>query len=105
MDQVRRYRANAIDLKQQEGNLPEAPDHFQELFEHANDFIYTTDLDGNFTSINRAGERITGYPREQLIGSNLGQIVAPESLTTVLRMMDHMVNGTGPVTCELDIIA
>ena len=35
--------------------------------ENANDLIYTHDLQGNFTSLNRAGEIITGYSREEAL--------------------------------------
>jgi PAS domain S-box-containing protein len=47
------------------------------LFEYANDLIYTHDLQGNFTSLNRAGERITGYSRAEALKMNIAQVVAP----------------------------
>jgi PAS domain S-box-containing protein/putative nucleotidyltransferase with HDIG domain len=91
------------------GRRKERPlDHgesFRELFENASDFIYTIDLTGNFTSINRAGETLTGYPRQELIGSNIGQVVAPESLAAILQMMDHMSKGISPSTYELAVVA
>lgn len=84
---------------------PEDGESFRELFENASDLIYTIDLAGNFTSINRASEKLTGFSREELIGSNIGQVVAPESLAAVLRMMDHMVKGISPATYELEVVA
>jgi putative nucleotidyltransferase with HDIG domain len=40
-----------------------------------------------------------------LIGSNIGQVVAPESLAVVLRMMDHMAKEMSPATYELELVA
>lgn len=40
---------------------------YRELFENANDMIFTTDLDGRLTSINRAGEILSGYSREEAL--------------------------------------
>ena len=101
---IRRYH-QAANLPQGRGTAPEAEERFRELFENAGDLIYTTDLAGNLTSINRAGERLTGYSREELLASNIGQIVAPESLPTVLRMTDHAVKNGSPATYELEIVA
>jgi PAS domain-containing protein len=35
-------------------------ERYRDLFESASDMVYTHDLAGNLTSLNRAGERITG---------------------------------------------
>ena len=48
-----------------EASIKESEERYRELFENANDIIYTHDLQGNFTSLNRSGERITGYTREE----------------------------------------
>jgi PAS domain S-box-containing protein len=101
---MRRYHRVA-DPSRDEGNPPQHAEHFRELFEDASDLVYTIDLAGNFTSINRTGETLTGYSREALIGSHIGRVVAPESLAAVLRMMDHMAKGVSPATYELELIA
>ena len=56
--------------KRSEEALKESESRFRELFENANDLIYTHDLRGQFTSLNRAGERITGYTREEASGDH-----------------------------------
>jgi len=101
---MRRYQYVA-DPSRKEGNPALHAEHFRELFEDASDLVYTIDLAGNFTSINRTGEALTGYSREELIGSHIGRVVAPESLAAVLRMMDHMAKGVSPATYELEFIA
>ena len=59
--------------------LLESERRYRELFENANDMVFTLDLDGRITAINRAGERITGYPREELLGRPASELLAPGS--------------------------
>ena len=80
-------------------------ERYRDLFENANDLIYTHDLDGNFTSLNRAGEIITGYSREEALKMNLGQVVAPEFLEAAKTMTARKVAGDRPSTYELEIIS
>ena len=48
------------EARRAENSIRESEERYRELFENANDIIYTHDLRGNFTSLNRSGERITG---------------------------------------------
>jgi two-component system cell cycle sensor histidine kinase/response regulator CckA len=57
---------------------------YRDLFENANDMIYTMDLDGRITSINKRGEELTGYHRDELIGQ-LGDAISTPSSTLVSR--------------------
>jgi diguanylate cyclase (GGDEF)-like protein/PAS domain S-box-containing protein len=91
--------------KQTEEALKRSEEQYRELFENANDLIYTHDLTGNFTSLNRAGEVITGYPREEALKTNISDIVAPEFLQAARTMTVRKVEGEAPTTYELEIIA
>ncbi len=46
-------------------SLQESEERYRELFENANDIVFTTDLNGRVTSINHAGERLSGYSRDE----------------------------------------
>lgn len=91
--------------KRIEAAIRENEERYRDLFENANDLIYTHDLSGNFTSINRAGEIITGYSRAEASKMNIGQVVAPEFLEVAKRMTALKVAGKGPTAYELEIIA
>lgn len=80
-------------------------ERYRDLFENANDLIYTHDMAGNFTSLNRAGEIITGYTREEALGMNLGEVVAPEYLDSAKTMTARKVAGERPTAYELEIIS
>ncbi|HEV2440799.1 MAG TPA: HD domain-containing phosphohydrolase [bacterium] len=77
---------------------------FRDLFEHAGDMIYATDLSGVITAINRAGERLTGFSRDELLGSNIARLVAPESLGDAMRMTDPETAGAAQQAYELEIV-
>jgi PAS domain S-box-containing protein len=79
-------------------------ERYRELFENANDIIYTHDLAGNFTSLNRSGERITGYTREEALRMNVADVLAPEYLSLVQRMMADKTSGKASTVYELEII-
>ena len=55
------------------------PDAFQVLFENAGTMVCTLDPGGRITSLNRAGERLTGYPAEELVGLEAIHVLAPEA--------------------------
>jgi PAS domain S-box-containing protein len=59
--------------------MRESEQRYRELFENANDMVFTLDLDGRVTAINRAGERITGYPRDELLGRSVADLLPPGS--------------------------
>ncbi len=87
-----------------EASLRVSEARFRELFENANDLIYTHDIEGNFTSLNRAGEEITGYSREEALQMNLRDVVAPEFLELAKRKVLEKVGGSGATTYETEII-
>ncbi len=78
---------------------------YRELFENVSDIIYTTDLEANFVSLNRAAEQITGYRREEALKMNLLQIVVPGQRSKVKEIIDRARLGDLPAIQELDIIA
>ncbi|MEO7538757.1 MAG: EAL domain-containing protein, partial [Pyrinomonadaceae bacterium] len=85
--------------------IKRSEERYRDLFENANDLIYTHDLDGYFTSLNRAGEFITGYSRDEALKMNIAEVVAPEFIEGARTMTARKVDGESPTTYELEIIA
>src|SRR5688572_17792752 len=85
--------------------IRESEERYRELFENANDIIYTHDLHGNFTSLNRNGERITGYSREETLRINVADVIAPEYLGLAREMIAHKAAEHVSTVYEIDIIS
>lgn len=61
------------------------------LVENSSEIIYTHDLQGNTTFINRAGEQLIGYSCEEALSMNFCQIFAPECLDFIWRIIERML--------------
>ena len=72
--------------------------HYRAIIESAHDAIYTLDLAGRYTSINRAGELLTGYTREELRAMDWRAIVAPEHLALTEQMIARKLAGREEIT-------
>lgn len=80
-------------------------ERYRELFENAYDMVYTYDLTGRITSVNKAAERIIGYSRAEALQMRFSQFVAPEYQPMVRRMIDRQIADGAPITQEIQIIA
>jgi PAS domain S-box-containing protein len=84
--------------------LRESAAHYWELFENASDFVYTLDMQRHFTSINKAGERILGYTRDELASMTLADLLSPESLARSQQMRTSKEQGTAWTKYEVAVL-
>jgi PAS domain S-box-containing protein len=75
------------------------------LVENTTDLIYTHDLSGNCTSVNKIGEEALGYLQEEILTMNFQQIIAPEYVTAFRRTIERLVECRKPDRVELALIA
>ena len=102
---VRGVVRDITDQQNADEAIRESEERYRELFENANDIIYTHDLQGNFTSLNRSGERITGYSREETVQMNVADVIAPEYLNLAREMMAQKAAEHTSTVYEIDIIS
>jgi len=69
------------------------------------DIIFTHDLAGNLTFLNRVGENISGYSCAEARHMNIAQLVAPELAELVRVRIAGKVKEHLPTVYEIDIIA
>lgn len=80
-------------------------ERYVELFEHANDMVYTHDPQGRITSINETGEQLLKRPRNEILGRKLVELVVPEQQGAAQEWLEQALAGTAPPTAEWDFAA
>ncbi len=64
------------ELKNSRKKLEQSEKKYRELFESSKDGVYVTSKDGNLVDINKAGEELFGYTKEELLNKNMADTYA-----------------------------
>jgi PAS domain S-box-containing protein len=75
--QRRELARRTADLRAQLARELALEAEYKELIDNAHDVVFTLDRDGRIISFNRAGERVTGFGRDDVIGRPLSGLYDP----------------------------
>ncbi len=101
----RRVREQTATIRRRLESEAALEERYRDLFENANDIIYTHDMAGYFVSVNKAWEQLTGYTREEALRMKITEIVAPEHRDLTQQIIEQKAEERTQVHYELDIIA
>jgi PAS domain S-box-containing protein len=97
------HRQTAIIRRQLEAEAA-LKERYENLFENASDVVFTHDLTGRLTSINRVGEQLLQRGREEMLCRNLTEFVAEEQRAAVALWLAQVARGPEPASVEWDFI-
>jgi len=79
-------------------------ERYEDLVENANDMVFTHDLSGNLTSINKTGEQILGRPRDAILSKNLIEFVVEEQRAAAAHWLAQVTNSAELPPAEWDCL-
>jgi len=82
----------AIERTRAEVAARQSEERFHELLENTKDILFTLDLEGNVTFLNKSAEDVLGWSRSEARQINIKSLVAPEHLNLCSQMMQRIVN-------------
>ena len=84
--------------------LEESEVRYRNLFENSSEFLFTLDLKGNFTDVNKAAETITGFTKSELLKKNFKDYIPKKDHRKLLIAFSKMYK-TGEPQQDLPIEA
>lgn len=100
----RRVQKQTQIIRQQLQTEAALKERYEDLFENANDMVFTHDLSGNITSINKTGEQILGRPRDAILSKNLVEFVVEEQRAAAAQWLAQVTKSAELPPAEWDCL-
>jgi PAS domain S-box-containing protein len=79
-------------------------ERYVDLFENANDMVFTHDLSGKVTSVNETGERLLQRNRKGIISRNLLDLIAEDQRNAAHQWLEQVIAGADLAPAEWDFV-
>jgi PAS domain S-box-containing protein len=96
----RELEAEIAERQRAESALRESEQRYGTLIETASDVIFSLTPDGRFSALNRAFEKITGWPRSAWLGKPFAPLIHPEEVKVAIERFYAVLQGKRPELWE-----
>ncbi|WP_137743591.1 bifunctional diguanylate cyclase/phosphodiesterase [Robertmurraya siralis] len=86
-------KASQDDIKDLNAHLRISEQYYRSLFDNNADIVYSTDLSGNFTSVNPSFEKMFGYKEEELLGKSALKYISRDDIPRVRLHFFRAIKG------------
>lgn len=100
---IKKYRTDKEKEKLHE-EIRNLKDYMEKIYNTVADPIYVIDTEGRFIDLNKMGEEVTGYKKEELLGMRFTEILAPEYLEKTMENFRKRLAGYDIPPYEVEII-
>jgi PAS domain S-box-containing protein len=100
-----RVAARTAELEASNVRLAKSEECYRTLIDNANDIVSTMDLEGRFTSVNPAVERVLGYTPKELIGTELSRYICEGEVAKQDAMLRLKLKGETSTQYEMQMLA
>ncbi|HSE18815.1 MAG TPA: PAS domain S-box protein [Pyrinomonadaceae bacterium] len=84
--------------------LNQGEDRYREYFENAKDAIYVHDLNGRYIMVNRAGEELIGYTRDEILQMRISDVVPRNYLDEIHDRLKKKLSDHSLTIYEIEAI-
>lgn len=91
--QIERSICWVVEQARISANQGERERRYLALIENTREIVFTHDLEGNITSINRAAEQMLGYTQHETLKLNIADIVAPKYCASFASMIKQALDA------------
>ena len=85
--------------------LRDSEERFRDLFENANDIIYTADLQGRITSVNKRAEGMIGFTHQEFLERSAWDLAPPEYHAVMQEALRRKLAGeSSPTVYEMQVV-
>jgi diguanylate cyclase (GGDEF)-like protein/PAS domain S-box-containing protein len=95
---------DATERRERERALLAREQRYRDLLDHAADIVYTCDLHGHITSLNRAGQRLTGYSAAEAAAMRVADFVTGAQRELVNDLIQRQVRERQNLTAEFEVV-
>jgi diguanylate cyclase (GGDEF)-like protein/PAS domain S-box-containing protein len=81
------------DIQELTQNIQISEEYYRSLFDNNTDFVYSTDLNGRFNSLNPSFIKTFGYRKEEILGKSALQFIREEDVGRVRRHFYSAMDG------------